>query len=62
MFNHRNTIDTIFTKIFIQGIEKYAYKISCETFCHTATLLIYNLKYFLTVTYCFTIIKNEGTV
>ena len=62
MFKSRNTIDTIFTKIFIQNIEKYTYKQNCETFCHTATSLIHNLKYLSSLTYCFTKRKIEHTV
>ena len=38
------------------------YKQNCETFCHTATLLIHNLKYLSSVTYCFTKRKIEHTV
>ena len=35
--------------IYTQTIEKHTYKKNCETFCHTATLLIHNLKYFTSV-------------
>lgn len=33
-----------------------------ETFCHTATLLIHNLKYLSFVSLCFTKGKNIGRV
>ncbi len=48
--------------IYTQTIEKHTYKKNCETFCHTATLLIHNLKYFTSVTYCFTKRKNTARV
>ena len=45
-----------------QPIEKYAYIFNCETFCHTATLLIHIQKYLSLVSGCFTKEKNKGTV
>ena len=39
-----------------------SYKENCKTFCHTATLVIHNLKYLSSVTYCFTKRKIEHTV
>lgn len=48
--------------IYTQAIEKTAYKKNCETFCHTATLLINNLKYLTAISICFTKGKNEGRV
>lgn len=38
------------------------YKENHETFCHTATLLIHNLKYLSFVSLCFTKGKNIGRV
>ena len=38
------------------------YKKNCETFCHTSTLLIHNLKYLSLVSHCFTKGKNKGRV
>lgn len=38
------------------------YQKNCETFCHTATLLIHNLKYLAFVSYYFTTGKKLGRV
>lgn len=40
----------------------FLYKKNCETFCHTATLLIHILKYLSSVTCCFTKRKFKVTV
>ena len=56
------TIDTKKVKKMMQDIDLYAYKKNCETFCHTATLLIHNLKYLTVVSYCFTKGKKHGRV
>ena len=45
-----------------QLIDIYNYKKNCEIFCHTATLLIHNLKYLSFVSLCFTKGKNIGRV
>lgn len=52
----------IFLKKIITIKDLILYKKNYETFCHTATLLIYNLKYLSFVTYCFTKRKIEHTV
>ena len=43
-------------------IDFYINKKNCETFCHTATLLIHTLKYLDSVSNCFTKEKKEGRV
>src|SRR5690606_31484794 len=40
----------------------YINKNNCETFCHTATLLIHTLKYLASISLCFTKEKNRGRV
>ena len=45
-----------------QGVVFYIYKNNCETFSHTATLLIDVQKYLPIVSNCFTKEKNKGTV
>ena len=45
-----------------QNVVFYTYKNKCETFSHTATLLIHIQKYLAVVSNCFTKEKNEGTV
>ena len=51
-----------FYKIISQVIEKYTYKKNCEIRANTATLLIHNLKYLTSVSYCFTKGKKRGRV
>lgn len=52
----------IFLKKIITIKDLILYKKNYETFYHTATLLIYILKYLSFVTYCFTKRKIEHTV
>lgn len=59
---YENQIEQIKIKIFLHVIDLYTYQKNCETFCHTATLLIHNLKYLTVVSYCFTKGKKHGRV
>ena len=62
VWDYNSCIDIVFAQKLSQHIVFYIYKKNCETFCHTATLLIHNLKYFTSVTYCFTKRKNTARV
>lgn len=55
-------LNTNLIALLIQTIDSFTYKKNCETFCHTATLLIHNLKYFLIVSCCFTKGINNARV
>lgn len=59
---YKNPIDLEKCTLLTQVIDFYIYKKKCETFCHTATLLIHNLKYLSFVSLCFTKGKNIGRV
>ena len=62
VWDYNSSIDIIFVQKVSQHIVFYIYKKNCETFCHTATLLIHTLKYLASVSDCFTKEKKEGRV
>ena len=51
---YKNPIDLEKCTLLTQVIDFYIYKKKCETFCHTATLVIHTLKYLDSVSNCFT--------
>ena len=59
---YKNPIDLEKCTLLTQVIDFYIYKKKCETFCHTATLLIHTLKYLASISLCFTKEKNRGRV
>ena len=62
VWDYNLSIDIIFVQKVSQNIVFYIYKKNCETFCHTATLLIHTLKYLTSISLCFTKEKKEGRV
>ena len=62
VWDYNSSIDIIFVQKVSQHIVFYIYKKNCETFCHTATLLIHTLKYLDSVSNCFTKEKKECRV
>lgn len=62
VWDYNSCIDMVFAQKLSQNIVFYIYKKNCETFCHTATLLIYTLKYLASISLCFTKEKNRGRV
>ena len=62
VWDYNSCIDMIFAQKLSQHIVFYIYKKNCETFCHTATLLIHTLKYLASISLCFTKEKKEGRV
>ena len=62
VWDYNLSIDIIFVQKVSQHVVFYIYKKNCETFCHTATLLIHTLKYLPSVSGCFTKEKKEGRV
>ena len=59
---YKNVFDSYMDTSTYYVIDLIIYKKNCETFCHTATLLIHNLKYLASVNRCFTKGKNAGRV
>lgn|GEM_PF-2126691 len=62
VWDYNSSIDIVFARKLPQHIVFYIYKKNCETFCHTATLLIHTLKYLASISLCFTKEKNRGRV
>ena len=62
VWDYNSSIDIVFAQKSSQHIDFYIYKKNCETFCHTATLLIHTLKYLASISLCFTKEKNRGRV
>ena len=62
VWDYNSCIDMVFAQKLSQHIVFYIYKKNCETFCHTATLLIHTLKYLASISLCFTKEKKEGRV
>jgi len=59
---YENPLDKTLDEFITQLIVLSYYKKNCETFCHTATLLIHIKKYLSLVSHCFTKGKNRGRV
>lgn len=59
---YKNPIDLEKCTLLTQVIDFYIYKKKCETFCHTATLVIHALSYSSFISVCFTTRKNEVRV
>lgn len=62
VWDYNSSIDMAFAQKLSQHIVFYIYNKNCETFCHTATLLIHTLKYLASISLCFTKEKNRGRV
>ena len=62
VWDYNSFIDKKKKKKLSQHIVFYIYKKNCETFCHTATLLIHTLKYLASISLGFTKEKNRGRV
>ena len=62
VWDYNSCIDMVFAQKLSQHIVFYIYKKKCETFCHTATLVIHTLSYLSFISVCFTTRKNEVRV